>query len=222
MIEVAATPTRTAAGHTAGHDRLDQLVSQIATGDRTAFRCLYAFMAMRVWRSAIAAPLGHAGAVAVTQSTFVEVWHLAGAAARYDARDWIAAISTRRANDRLRAVDADSRDGVRPVQHLATAQRLTHALTVGDYDTHIHPELTALLGNGRSMVRTSPGVFIRVDDLDDALSVIAAASWAPVHATAGKETSSHVHRKSRDRLTTAVPATARQGRLGGSGTARSR
>jgi hypothetical protein len=77
-------PTRRCAtsAPTVGRDRLDQLLSRIADGDRGAFRCLYAFLAMRVWRTATATPLGPAAAAAVTMSTFVEVWHSAGAAAR--------------------------------------------------------------------------------------------------------------------------------------------
>jgi membrane protein len=48
MSEHAATPTLATAAPTADHDRFDQLISRIAAGDRVAFRCLYAFMAMRV------------------------------------------------------------------------------------------------------------------------------------------------------------------------------
>jgi hypothetical protein len=45
---------------------LEDLVSRIATGDRAAFRLLYAFMAMRVWHAVTETPLGlirHTGTV---------------------------------------------------------------------------------------------------------------------------------------------------------------
>jgi RNA polymerase sigma-70 factor, ECF subfamily len=179
MIELAAPPTGTPAGQPADRDRLDQLVSRIAAGDRSAFRRLYAFMAMRVWRSATAVPLSPACAVAVTHLTFVEVWHLAPGAARYDARDWIAAVGTRCADDRLRAIDVNGRDRLHPASHHVTAERRTDRPTMGDSDIHVHRELTALLGGGRITVRISPGVFTRIDDVDDAIPAIAAASGAP-------------------------------------------
>ncbi|GFJ90737.1 hypothetical protein [Phytohabitans rumicis] len=89
-------------------DRLHHLVIRIATGDQAAFRCLYAFQVMRVWRDAIRVLPHPVDARAVTRSTFVEVWHLAGHHvddAWVDNRAWIAAITVRRANDRLRAAD---------------------------------------------------------------------------------------------------------------------
>jgi hypothetical protein len=175
MSELVTTPTWAPAAPTVDHDRLDQLLSRIAASDRAAFRRLYAFMAMRVWHAISQAPLGAAGAVAVTRSTFVEVWHSAGTAARYDARDWIAAISTRRVNDRLRTINANGRHGVHLAQHYATAAGHNRPPTVDDYDNRIHRELAALLGGGRATIRTSPGVFIRIDDLEDALATIAAA-----------------------------------------------
>jgi RNA polymerase sigma-70 factor (ECF subfamily) len=120
MIELAAPPARAADGPAIHQDRLDHLISRIAAGDRAAFRRVYAFMAMRVWHSALDARLRPANAVAITRSTFVEVWHFAGAAARYDARDWIAALGTRRANDQLRTIDANARHGVAAARAAAT------------------------------------------------------------------------------------------------------
>jgi hypothetical protein len=129
MIELAAPPARAAHGPAIHQDRLDHLISRIAAGDRAAFRRVYAFMAMRVWHSALDARLRPANAVAITRSTFVEVWHFAGAAARYDARDWIAALGTRRANDQLRTIDANARHGV--LDHaLATIAAARAAATV--------------------------------------------------------------------------------------------
>jgi RNA polymerase sigma-70 factor (ECF subfamily) len=179
MSDPVTTPTRATAAPTAGRDRLDQLLHRIADGDRVAFRRLYAFMAVRVWRAATVTPLGPAAAVAVTMSTFVEVWHSAGAAARYDARDWIAAIGTGRANDRLRTIRANGRRGVHPARLPATADLHDQSLTVDDDDSYLRRELTDLLGGGRATIRSSPGVFVRVDDLGDALATIAAAAGRP-------------------------------------------
>jgi hypothetical protein len=201
MSAPAATSIGAVAARAVDHDRLDQVIARIAAGDRAAFRDLYAFMAMRVWDAVTAAPLPDASAVAVTRSTFVEVWHAAGAAARYDARDWLAALSTGRINDRL-AVDANGR-------HLARARAAPDGddqpASVADYDAHIHRELTALLGCGRATIRIRPGVFVRIEDLDCALAAIAAARKAgadhppsisrgpSLHATNVRKT--HVHRK---------------------------
>lgn len=148
MIETL-TPAR-AFATAYGNDRLHDLVARIAAGDRTAFRCLYAFLARRVWRDAIRAMPYPVDARAVTRSTFVEVWHLAGHHlddAGLDTRTWIAAITARRVDDRLRA-------------------SLTPCLLRDDYDRHTHRELAALLGAGPATIRTGRATFTRVDDLD--------------------------------------------------------
>ena len=160
MIELAAPPARATAASTVNCDRLDHVVSRVAAGDRAAFRRLYAFMAMRVWHIVANTPLGPTDGVAVTRSTFVEVWHSARVAPHYDARDWMARVTTDRVNDRLRIIDANGRHGVH------------------DYDAHVHRELTALLGAGSATIRTGPGVFTRIDDLDQALATIVAATPA--------------------------------------------
>ncbi len=178
MTDPATTPTWAATAPMVGRDRLDELLSRIASGDRTAFRRLYAFMAMRVWQTVTATPLGPAAA-AVTMSTFVEVWHSAGAAAHYDARDWIAAVSTGRANDRLRALRTNGHHSGHPARLHTTADGHDRPPTVDDYDVHIRRELTDLLGHGRATIRTSPGVFIRIDDLGDTLVTIATAAGDP-------------------------------------------
>jgi DNA-directed RNA polymerase specialized sigma24 family protein len=176
MSEPAATPTWADAEPTVGHDLLDQLLSRIAGGDRAAFRRLYAFMAMRVWQTVSQTSLDPAVAVAVTRSTFVEVWHSAGAAARYDARDWLAAITARRANDQLRTNGARARHRAHRVRPYATPGGPDQPPDVTGYDAHIHRELAALLGGGRATIRTHPGVFVSIDDLDRALATIAAAA----------------------------------------------
>ncbi len=183
MIELAATATSAIRALTVEHDRLDHLISGIAAGDRAAFRRLYAFMAMRVWHTATEAPLCPADAVAVTRSTFVEVWHSAGAAARYDARDWMATVTAGCVNDRLRLIDANGRRGAHPAEPAVATDRQHQTPTVADYDAHIHRALTALLGAGGAVIRTRPGVFARIDDLDHALATIAAATRAPQQAS---------------------------------------
>ena len=72
MIELAAPPAPATAALTVNHDRLDHVISRVAVGDRTAFRRLYAFMALRVWHIVTKAPLGPADADAVARSTFVD------------------------------------------------------------------------------------------------------------------------------------------------------
>jgi len=174
MIEVATKAACTAADPSRLHDRLDHVLSRIAAGDRTAFRRLYAFMATRVWHRVSGTPLGPANAGAVTRSTFVEVWHLAGSAERYDARDWIAAIADRRVNDRLRIIDAGGRSAADPDQRGIASDSHHEPSMVADHDTHTHRELASLLGAGGATIRTSPGVFVRIDDLDHTLATIAA------------------------------------------------
>jgi DNA-directed RNA polymerase specialized sigma24 family protein len=131
-------------------DCLHDLVVRVATGDRTAFRVLYAFLAMRVWRDAVQTLPHPVDARAVMRSTFIEVWHLAGHHLDDDGPDidtWIAAITARRVHDRLRDCD-------------------THGRLRDDHDDHTHREIVALLGAGHAVIRTGPGTFTRVADLD--------------------------------------------------------
>jgi DNA-directed RNA polymerase specialized sigma24 family protein len=150
MIE-APTSTRTTATIRTT-DRLDLLVDRIGEGDRAAFRCLYSFLVMLVWRDAVRA-LGNAtDARAVTRSTFVEVWYLAGQHLNrrgLGTRTWIASITARLVDDRRS----------RPRRHVSCA-------LLDDYDQHVHLELAALLGTGSALMRLSPGSFARVDNLD--------------------------------------------------------
>ena len=75
-------------------------------------------------------------------------------------------------------VDASGRHWVHPAEPSVGADRRHRPPTVVDHDAHIHRELTALLGAGGATIRTSSGVFARIDDLDHALATIAAATWA--------------------------------------------
>jgi hypothetical protein len=81
-----------------------------------------------------------------------------------------------RVNDRVRLIDTEGRRGVHPAEPAVAADRQDQPRIVADYDAHIHRELTALLGVGGATIRTSPGVFVRIDDLDHALATIAAAT----------------------------------------------
>ena len=107
-------------------------VARIATGDRTAFRCLYALLAMRVWRNASRLLPSATDSQAVTRSTFVEVWHLASHHlddSGLDADAWIAAITAHHVDERLRAADQPS-------------------LLREDYDRHTYREFAAMIGAG--------------------------------------------------------------------------
>ena len=129
-------------------DRLHALVTRIAAGDREAFRTLYAFQAMRVWRDAIRL-VPPFDARAVTRSTFVEIWHLAGHHLDHEGCEtcaWIVSITARHIDERLRVGDGGSPDG-------------------DSHDQHTRCELVTLLGTGRTTIRTAPGTFARVVDL---------------------------------------------------------
>jgi DNA-directed RNA polymerase specialized sigma24 family protein len=130
------------------NDRLHALVARIAAGDRAAFRTVYAFLAMHVWRDAVRL-LPPVDARAVTRSTFVEIWHLAGHHLDHEGREtfaWILSITARHTGDRIRSTGG---------------QRL-HC---NGYDHHTHRELVALLGNGHTTIRTPSATFTRVADL---------------------------------------------------------
>lgn len=142
------TPARSSATP-CGSDLLHDLVTRIAAGDKAAFRCLYAFSATPVWRDAVRMLPRPADARAVTRSTFVEIWHLAGQ--HLDdggpgVRIWIKAITARRIGDRLRAPDVPCR-------------------LPDDHDCHTRRELVALLGAGQATVRTGQTTFASVDNL---------------------------------------------------------
>ena len=113
-------------------------VAQIATGDRTAFRCLYALLAMRVWRDASRLLPSATDSQAVTRSTFVEVWHLSSHHLHdtgLDARAWIAAITAHHVDERLRSTDRSS-------------------LVRQDYDRHTYREFAAMIGGGEAEPET--------------------------------------------------------------------
>ena len=176
-------------------DRLDGLISRVAGGDRAAFRRMYAFMAMRVWHVAMEARLSRTDGVAVVRSTFVEVWHMAGAAFRYDARDWMTAVASVRVNDRLSILDVDRRRA-NPAGASDSAGRRHQRPDVADHDADIHRELTALLGTAGATIRTGPGRFTRIANLDDAPTAIA-TTWAAAMGRCSPETreSRHVHQQ---------------------------
>jgi DNA-directed RNA polymerase specialized sigma24 family protein len=117
-----------------------QLVDRIAVGDRVAFRCLYAMLSQRVWQAASQALPQSVDARAVTRATFLEVWHLAGHHVNHppaDVRVWVAAITARHVDERLRMLD-------------------TQRLLVDDYDRHVYCELAELIGPGTSRDSNRP------------------------------------------------------------------
>jgi hypothetical protein len=172
MTDLVWTVEQTAAVPAVSTDHLDRIVSRVAAGDRLAFRCLYAFLAVRVWRTA-ARTLPYPGhALAVTRSTFLEVWHTAGAAAHYDARDWIEAITAFRVDERRRVLGDHGHEHESLVA--STARLRQPAADLVDQDDHTHRELAKVLGTGRATIRVAPATFVRIEDLDRAGDAIAA------------------------------------------------
>jgi hypothetical protein len=171
MTDLAWTVAPQGAEPAASIDRLDRLVARVASGDRLALRCLYAFLAVRVWHT-VARALPHpSDALAVTRSTFLEVWHTAGGAGRYDARDWIEAITAVRVDERRRVLSAHDH-GVPPVG-TAVLGKLADLV---DQDDRTHRELANVLGAGRATIRVAPAMFVRIEDLDRALDAITATA----------------------------------------------
>ena len=115
---------------TRGSDYLPDLVARIATGDRSAFRCLYGVLAMRVWRQ-VSRSLPHpVDSQIVTRSTFVEVWHLAKFHlddSEPDTDAWIAAITGHHVEERLRSIGRPS-------------------VMRDDHDRHTYREFAAMIG----------------------------------------------------------------------------
>jgi hypothetical protein len=128
-------------------DALNALVARIAAGDRSAFRRLFAFLALPIWDATLRVLPDPPDARAVTGSVFVEVWHLARRRPGGDARTWLAAVTARRIADRLRAAGASCSLGT-------------------DHDHHVRLELAALLGTRPAIIRTGPRTFARVDDIN--------------------------------------------------------
>ena len=113
-----------------GDNHLPDLLARIATGDRSAFRCLYEVRAMRVWREASRSLPHPADSQAVTRSTFVEVWHLASHHlddSELETDAWIAAITVHHVDERLRSIGRPS-------------------LVRDDYDRHTYREFAAMIG----------------------------------------------------------------------------
>ena len=73
---------------------------------------------------------------------------------------------------------SDLRRRVHPAKAGVGADRRHRPPAVVDHDAHIDRELTALLGAGAATIRTGSGVFARIEDLDQALATIAAATRA--------------------------------------------
>jgi len=148
-------------------DHLGRLVARTATGDRVAFRRLYAFLAMPAWRAAVRGLPDPADAVAVSRSNVRGVMGT-----------WPAITpTTTPAHGWPRSSPAFSPTGSGPPPH----RRRCHA-----HDVHVRRELHDLLGPGRATIRTSPRTFVSIVDLDDALATIAATTGAPAPHDTGQ------------------------------------
>jgi len=180
MTDIVWTAAPWPAVPAASTDRLDRLVARVASGDRVALRCLYAFLAVRVWHTA-SRTLPHPGdALAVTRSTFLEVWHTAGGAGRYDARDWIQAIAAVRVDERQSVLS-----GRNHADPPAGTAGLGPSAELRDQDDRTHRELANVLGTGRAIIRVAPATFAHIEDLDRAVDAIAAiAGGRPRHPAA--------------------------------------
>lgn len=97
----------------------EQLLAQVAQGDRVAFAALYDGTAARVHGLVRRLLVDHAQAEEVTQEVFLEIWQ---SAARYEpsrgsAITWMLTLAHRRAVDRIRSSqssrDRDTRVGIR-------------------------------------------------------------------------------------------------------------
>ncbi|GAA4572603.1 sigma-70 family RNA polymerase sigma factor [Planotetraspora kaengkrachanensis] len=94
--------------HAAAPPELDDLLRQVARGDRDAFEQVYAQVAGPVFGMVLRVVRDRAQSEEVTQEALVEVWR---AAARYDpdrgsAMAWVMTIAHRRAIDRVRSAQA--------------------------------------------------------------------------------------------------------------------
>lgn len=161
-----------------GLDHLDRLLLRTAGGDLPAFRRLYAFLALRVWHTAAEAFPDLRQALAITRSTFLDIWRTAGTAAQYDARDWIEGITAFRVRERQRFLDEQAHSGA-----MVGARHREPATVPADRDERTHRELAGLLGTGPAIVRIGPATFIRIENLDLAVAAIAAASGRRWHGS---------------------------------------
>jgi DNA-directed RNA polymerase specialized sigma24 family protein len=107
---------------------VDALLTRVAARDRAAFAAFFRRLVNPTFLQ-VRLSLGNtAAAVSVTRAVFVEVWLLAPHTDRHDALGWVSSIASRRAADRLRAIN----------HH--------HLSPIGlDYETHTDAELVALL-----------------------------------------------------------------------------
>ena len=111
--------------------RMDVLLAQVASGDRSAFEALYQGSAALLLGVCLRLLPDRAEAEEVLQDTYVAVWQKAGLfdPARAGALTWMATIARNRAIDRLRAAPAphsraplDLADGVEEAEPQPPAQ----------------------------------------------------------------------------------------------------
>lgn len=161
---------------------LEDLLGQVADGDRTAFAELYDRVAPRVFGLVKRLLRDHAQSEEVTQEIFVELWQ---SASRYEpnkgaATSWILTMTHRRAVDRIRASqssrDRDAKVGIRDwepeVDSVAETVEITienervkeamtrltelqrQAVTLAYYGGYSHSEVAKLLSVPIGTVKT--------------------------------------------------------------------
>lgn len=161
---------------------LEQLLGQVAEGDRVAFSELYDRMSSRVFGLVKRLLRDHAQSEEVTQEIFLEIWQNASrySPAKGGAVAWVLTMTHRRAVDRVRASqasrDRDAKIGIRDMEpdidvvaeHVEirvenervkhAMQRLTElqrqAVTLAYYGGYSHSEVAELLSVPIGTVKT--------------------------------------------------------------------
>ena len=122
-----------------GAPDLVSLLARSARGDEAAFAALYDATAPRVFGLVLRVVRDRAQAEEVTQEVYLEVWRTS---ARFDrskgsALSWLMTMAHRRAVDRVRAAEANSRQDTRyhhedqPTAHDSTAEAVESSLEAG-------------------------------------------------------------------------------------------
>ena len=118
---------------------LAQLLSRSALGDEAAFADLYDATAARVFGLVLRVLRSHAMAEEVTQEVYLQVWQTAARfdPARGSAMSWLMTLAHRRAVDRIRSTEADTR---RDTAHHQDSREVEHDVTAAAAEASIEAE----------------------------------------------------------------------------------